>query len=89
LWEKFQIVRSAYERIQHERILNLITETKYEYSPGVLSGTEDVIAKDIDTLRKEVLKIYNSLSLKEKAEAQLMSVDEFLKKYFDKILEKK
>jgi len=27
--------------------------------------------------------------LKEKAEAQLMSVDEFLKKYFDKILEKK
>jgi len=89
LWEKFKIVRPAYERIQHERVLNLITETKYEYSPGVLSGTEDVIAKDIDTLRKEVLKIYNSLSLKEKAEAQLMSVDEFLKKYFDKILEKK
>ncbi len=85
LWEKFRIVRPAYEAVEHERVLNLLTEEKYEYSPGVFSGTEDVIARDIDALRKEISRIYESLSLTEKAKAQLMTVDEFLKKYFEKI----
>ena len=89
LWEKFGIVGPAYERIQNERILDLITETKHEHFPGILSGVEDDVVKNVDILRNHVLKIYNSLSLKERAEVQLMSVDEFLKKYFDKILERK
>ena len=87
LWEKFKIVTPAYENIRNERILNLITEEKYQYSPGVFSGMEDVIAKDIDTLRKQILRIYNSLPLEEKAEAQLMTVDEFLRKYLGRSLE--
>jgi hypothetical protein len=90
LWEKFQIVRAAYERVQNERVLNFITDRTYEYYPGTYPDPgEELIAQDIATLKKEVLRIYNSLSLKEKAEAQLMTVDEFLNKYYDKILERK
>jgi hypothetical protein len=90
LWEKLKIVRAAFERVQNERVLNFITDRTYEYYPGTYPDPgEELIAQDTAILKKEVLRIYNSLSLKEKAEVQLISVDEFLRKYSDKILEKK
>jgi len=93
LWEKFKIGRPAYEKIQDERVLNLIIEEKskhsligeklrYEYS-------SDIMAYEVDTLKREILRIYDSLSPNERGGASLMTVDAFLKKYFDKISESK